>query len=370
MAGLKIKDLNKKYENGFHAVKDANFEIEDKEFIVLVGPSGCGKSTTLRMIAGLEDISSGELYIGDTLVNDIPPKDRDIAMVFQNYALYPHMSVYDNMAFGLKLRKIPKDEIRKKVTEAAKILDLEHLLDRKPKALSGGQRQRVALGRAIVRNPKVFLMDEPLSNLDAKLRTQMRTEITKLHKTLGVTFVYVTHDQVEAMTMGDRIVVMKDGIVQQIDNPQKLYEKPVNKFVASFIGSPQMNFLDATIVEKGNDLYANFDDLSLMIPEAKAKIIREKGYLNKEVILGIRPEDIRDENIFFDVSKETVFESVVDIRELMGSEIYAYLNLKEQKLIARLNNRMSIEVGDKLKLAMDFNKLHVFDKETEVNIFI
>ena len=249
MAGLTLKGIYKKYPGGVVAVSDVNLEIRDKEFIVLVGPSGCGKSTTLRMIAGLEEISEGELYIGDRLVNDIAPKDRDIAMVFQNYALYPHMTVFDNMAFGLKLRKVPKDEIERKVNEAAKILDLTHLLDRKPKAMSGGQRQRVALGRAIVRSPKVFLLDEPLSNLDAKLRAQMRTEISKIHKKLGTTFIYVTHDQTEAMTMGDRIVCMKDGFVQQIDTPQHLYENPVNKFVAGFLGSPQMNFIDATLKE-------------------------------------------------------------------------------------------------------------------------
>ena len=250
MASLSLKNIYKVYPNGFNAVKDFNLEIEDKEFIIFVGPSGCGKSTTLRMIAGLEDISSGELWIGDKLVNDVEPKDRDIAMVFQNYALYPHMTVFDNMAFGLKLRKVPKDEIKRKVEEAAKILDLEKLLDRKPKALSGGQRQRVAMGRAIVRNPKVFLMDEPLSNLDAKLRVQMRIEIAKLHQRLGTTIIYVTHDQTEAMTLGTRIVVMKDGIIQQVDTPQNLYEKPQNLFVAGFMGSPQMNFLDAIVDRK------------------------------------------------------------------------------------------------------------------------
>ena len=258
MASLSLKNVTKKYPNGFVAVKDFNLEIADKEFIIFVGPSGCGKSTTLRMIAGLEDISSGELYIDGKLVNDVEPKDRDIAMVFQNYALYPHMSVYDNMAFGLKLRKTPKDEIDKKVHDAAKILDLEHLLDRKPKALSGGQRQRVAMGRAIVRSPKVFLMDEPLSNLDAKLRGQMRVEISKLHQRLETTIIYVTHDQTEAMTLGTRIVVMKDGVVQQVDSPQNLYDKPCNKFVAGFIGAPQMNMIDAQVAKNGADVTLAF----------------------------------------------------------------------------------------------------------------
>ena len=262
MADVKLKNIVKKYPNGFVAVKNFNLEIEDKEFIIFVGPSGCGKSTTLRMIAGLEDISNGELYIDDKLCNTVSPKDRDIAMVFQNYALYPHMTVYDNMAFALKLRKVPKDEIDKKVREAAKILDLEHLLDRKPKALSGGQRQRVAMGRAIVRSPKVFLMDEPLSNLDAKLRVQMRSEISKLHHKLQTTFIYVTHDQTEAMTLGTRIVVLKDGVIQQVDTPQNLYNAPDNLFVAGFIGSPQMNFIDATISKDDKGVYANFGEYS------------------------------------------------------------------------------------------------------------
>lgn len=287
MADVKLKNIVKKYPNGFVAVKNFNLEIKDKEFIIFVGPSGCGKSTTLRMIAGLEDISNGELYIDDKLCNTVSPKDRDIAMVFQNYALYPHMTVYDNMAFALKLRKVPKDEIDKKVREAAKILDLEHLLDRKPKALSGGQRQRVAMGRAIVRSPKVFLMDEPLSNLDAKLRVQMRSEISKLHHKLQTTFIYVTHDQTEAMTLGTRIVVLKDGIIQQVDTPQNLYNAPDNLFVAGFIGSPQMNFIDATISKDDKGVYTNFDEYSFKLPESKAKALTEGGYVGKTVILGI-----------------------------------------------------------------------------------
>ena len=269
MASISLKGIYKIYPGDVTAVSDFNLEIEDKEFIILVGPSGCGKSTTLRMIAGLEEISKGELYIGDRLVNDVPPKDRDIAMVFQNYALYPHMTVYKNMAFGLELRKTPKDEIDKRVREAARVLDIEHLLDRKPKALSGGQRQRVALGRAMVRNPAVFLLDEPLSNLDAKLRTSMRTEIIKLHQKLGTTFIYVTHDQTEAMTMGDRIVVMKDGIIQQVDTPQNLYDYPCNMFVGGFIGSPQMNFLDATLVKEGSNYYVDLGGDKLLIAPEK-----------------------------------------------------------------------------------------------------
>ncbi|MEE0874232.1 MAG: sn-glycerol-3-phosphate ABC transporter ATP-binding protein UgpC, partial [Ruminococcus sp.] len=295
MASLSLRHIYKIYDGNVTAVKDFNLEIADKEFIIFVGPSGCGKSTTLRMIAGLEDISKGELYIGDKLVNDVTPKDRDIAMVFQNYALYPHMSVYDNMAFGLKLRKMPKEEIRTRVEEAARILGIEQFLERKPKALSGGQRQRVALGRAIVRDPKVFLLDEPLSNLDAKLRAQMRTEISKLYQRLGTTFIYVTHDQTEAMTMGTRIVVMKDGIVQQVDTPQNLYDMPCNMFVAGFIGSPQMNFVNATIGKKGGDYTLNFDKYEIPLPPSKSAGGKLDAYVGKEVIFGIRPEHVHDE---------------------------------------------------------------------------
>ncbi len=365
MAEVILKDICKSYDNGFNAVKNVNINIEDKEFVVLVGPSGCGKSTTLRMIAGLEDISSGELHIGDKLVNDVDPKDRDIAMVFQNYALYPHLSVYDNMAFALKLRKTPKDEIDKKVREAARILDLEKLLDRKPKALSGGQRQRVALGRAIVRNPKVFLMDEPLSNLDAKLRTAMRTEITKLHKSLGTTFIYVTHDQVEAMTMADRIVVMKDGIVQQIATPQEIYDRPNNMFVAGFIGAPQMNFADVTLVEKNGELYAENEYISIAINKGNYSSITTKKYLGKKLVLGIRPEDIHIEDVFVENSTDSAFEATVEISELMGAEIYAYLKCGNNSITARFDGRYKLRMGDKLKLAMDKNRIHLFDKETE-----
>ena len=327
MASLSLRGIYKRYPGGVVAVSDFTMNIKDKEFIVLVGPSGCGKSTTLRMIAGLEEISEGEMFIGDRLVNDVAPKDRDIAMVFQNYALYPHMSVFDNMAFGLKLRKVPKDEIKKLVEEAAKILDISHLLDRKPKALSGGQRQRVALGRAIVRDPQVFLLDEPLSNLDAKLRAQMRTELSKLHKKLGTTFIYVTHDQTEAMTLGTRIVVLKDGIIQQVDTPQNLYNKPNNLFVAGFIGSPQMNFIDANVVKNGSEVDIQFGDYSFKLPENKTKALIDGGYVGKEVIIGIRPEDIHDEDIFLSTSNESIVDAEVEITELLGAEINLFLNI-------------------------------------------
>lgn len=372
MAGLTFKNLEKIYPGDVKAVEDFNLEIKDKEFIVLVGPSGCGKSTTLRMVAGLEEISGGELYIGDKLVNDIPPKNRDIAMVFQNYALYPHMTVYDNMAFGLKLRKVSKSEIDEKVKEAAKILGIEPLLDRKPKALSGGQRQRVALGRAIVRNPKVFLMDEPLSNLDAKLRVQTRTEISKLHKKLQTTFIYVTHDQTEAMTMGDRIVIMKDGLIQQADTPQKVYENPANAFVAGFIGSPQMNFFEGEI--EGTDVdncYLSLDNsnVKVKIPEGRAKILKESNNFGKKVLMGIRPEDIHDEKAFIEASQDSSFKAIVEVTEMMGSETYLYLNIFGNNAIARVDARNKATAGDEVSLAFDTNRIHLFDKETEVTIF-
>ena len=366
MASLSLKNIYKVYPNGFNAVKDFNLEIEDKEFIIFVGPSGCGKSTTLRMIAGLEDISSGELWIGDKLVNDVEPKDRDIAMVFQNYALYPHMSVYDNMAFGLKLRKVPKEKIDKAVHEAAKILDIEHLLDRKPKALSGGQRQRVAMGRAIVREPKVFLMDEPLSNLDAKLRVQMRVEISKLHQRLQTTIIYVTHDQTEAMTLGTRIVVLKDGIIQQVDTPQALYNTPQNLFVAGFIGSPQMNLLDAKVVENAGavtlELGANF---SIKLPEAKGKKLIEQGYVGKTVVAGIRPEDIHDEELFLTSSPDSIIEATIKVYELLGAEVNLHFDLDDVTCTAKVNPRTTARPGDTVKFAIDLSKLHIFDKETE-----
>ena len=368
MASLSLKNICKVYPNGFEAVKNFNLEIADKEFIIFVGPSGCGKSTTLRMIAGLEDISSGELKIGDRVVNDVEPKDRDIAMVFQNYALYPHMTVYDNMAFGLKLRKVPKDEIDKMVKEAAKVLDLTQLLDRKPKALSGGQRQRVAMGRAIVRNPKVFLMDEPLSNLDAKLRVQMRIEISKIHQRLGATIIYVTHDQTEAMTLGTRIVVMKDGVVQQVDTPQHLYEQPGNLFVAGFMGSPQMNFLDAQIAEKGGDLIAKVGEYDIVIPAAKAKVLKDGGYVGKTVVLGIRPEDIHDSQMFIEASPSVPMTSTVKVYELLGAEVFLYFDVNGTQVTARVDPRTNSKTGDTIKFAFDMEKSHFFDKETELTI--
>lgn len=365
MASLSLKNINKTYPNGFVAVKEFNLEVEDKEFIIFVGPSGCGKSTTLRMIAGLEEITSGELWIGEKLMNDVEPKDRDIAMVFQNYALYPHMSVYDNMAFGLKLRKTPKDQIDKLVREAARILDIEHLLDRKPKALSGGQRQRVAMGRAIVRNPKVFLMDEPLSNLDAKLRVQMRIEISKLHQRLETTIIYVTHDQTEAMTLGTRIVVMKDGVVQQVDSPQNLYDKPNNLFVAGFMGSPQMNLLDAKVVKNGNDIRLMFGSHSIKVPEAKAKKLVDGNYIDKTVVLGIRPEDVKDEEMFISQSPDSTIDATVKVYELLGAEVFLYFTIDQFDITARVNPRTKARPGDTIQIALDLSKIHLFDKETE-----
>ena len=365
MASLSLQHINKTYPNGFEAVKDFNLEIADKEFIIFVGPSGCGKSTTLRMIAGLEEISSGELKIDGRVVNDVEPKDRDIAMVFQNYALYPHMTVFDNMAFGLKLRKVPKDEIKKKVEEAAKILDLEKLLDRKPKALSGGQRQRVAMGRAIVRDPKVFLMDEPLSNLDAKLRVQMRTEISKLHERLGATIIYVTHDQTEAMTLGTRIVVMKDGVVQQVDTPQNLYNAPGNLFVAGFIGSPQMNFLDATVKVNGKDVTLQVGNYSLKLPENKAKALIDGGYDGKTVVMGIRPENVTDDATAF---PESTVEAKINVYELLGAEVFLYFDVEGFNMTARVDPHTTSRTGDTVKFGLDMSKVHVFDKETELTI--
>ena len=375
MASLSLRGIYKRYPGGVVAVSDFTMNIKDKEFIVLVGPSGCGKSTTLRMIAGLEEISEGEMFIGDRLVNDVAPKDRDIAMVFQNYALYPHMSVFDNMAFGLKLRKVPKDEIKKLVEEAAKILDISHLLDRKPKALSGGQRQRVALGRAIVRDPQVFLLDEPLSNLDAKLRAQMRTELSKLHKKLGTTFIYVTHDQTEAMTMGDRIVVMKDGYIQQIDSPINLYENPVNKFVAGFIGSPQMNFIPAKLIMANGKYTVEFGSedtktsrgrkFYVELPSAKADNEGLKYYVDKEVILGIRPENIHDEEMFLSTAKTGMIEATVDVTEMLGAETFLYLTCEGIPLTSRVSPRCTARPQDTVKLALDPNKIHLFDASDE-----
>ncbi len=372
MASVTLKEIYKKYPGGVIAVSDFNMEIKDKEFIILVGPSGCGKSTTLRMIAGLEEISEGELYIGDRLVNDVAPKDRDIAMVFQNYALYPHMTVFENMAFGLKLRKIPKAEIIRKVEEAARILDISHLLDRKPKALSGGQRQRVALGRAIVREPQVFLLDEPLSNLDAKLRAQMRTEISKLHLKLGTTFIYVTHAQTEAMTMGDRICVMKDGYIQQLDSPTNLYQNPVNQFVAGFIGSPQMNFIDAVLRKSGDKFVVEFGSdqkkFTVEVPEGKADAEALAGYVDQEIVMGIRPEAIHDEEVFLSNAKTGVIDCMVEVTEILGSETYLYLNCEGIPLTARVSPRSTARPQQEYTVALDPNRIHIFDKETEKTI--
>jgi multiple sugar transport system ATP-binding protein len=364
MASVELKNVFKKYDGGVIAVSDFTLYIEDKEFIILVGPSGCGKSTTLRMIAGLEEISEGQVFIGDRLVNDVQPKDRDIAMVFQNYALYPHMTVFDNMAFGLKLRKVPKDEIKRRVHEAARILEIEHLLDRKPKALSGGQRQRVALGRAIVREPKVFLLDEPLSNLDAKLRVQMRIEITKLHQRLQTTFIYVTHDQTEALTMGTRIVVMKDGFVQQVDSPLSLYDKPNNMFVAGFLGTPQINFFNSMLTEKGKDLWLTFNNTSIKLPPEKSTpAVRE--YLGKEVVMAVRPEAIRDDEAHLALSPDTKVTAAVEVVEMLGSETLLYLTIDGVSAIARVNPRNTAAVGDVVPMCFEASRIQIFDKDTE-----
>ena len=369
MASLSFQHVYKKYDGGVVAVSDFNLEVADKEFVILVGPSGCGKSTTLRMLAGLEDISEGEIYIEDRLINDVLPKDRDIAMVFQNYALYPHMTVRDNMAFSLKLKKMPKDEINRRVLEAAKILEIEHLLERKPKALSGGQRQRVALGRAIVRDPKVFLMDEPLSNLDAKLRVQMRVEITKLHHRLKTTFVYVTHDQTEAMTMGTRIVVMKDGFIQQVDSPTELYDNPINTFVAGFIGMPPMNFINAVINVEGSEVYISFENVTVKLPERYAveEVMERDG---QEVIFGVRPEAITDEATFVTDHPETAFAADVDVVEMLGAETYLYVTVNGSlPLTCRVDPTTSQStVGQVVDLAIDTNRIHIFDKDTEQSI--
>ncbi|MGE5674007.1 MAG: ABC transporter ATP-binding protein [Mycobacterium leprae] len=360
MAKVSLRHVFKNYGD-VKVVKDFNLEIEDKEFIVFVGPSGCGKSTTLRMIAGLEDITDGEVFIGDKLVNHVAPKDRNIAMVFQNYALYPHMNVYENMAFGLKLRKFSKQEIDKRVKESAEILGLTNLLSRKPKELSGGQRQRVALGRAIVRNPSVFLMDEPLSNLDAKLRVQMRTELSKLHLRLQTTTIYVTHDQVEAMTMGDRIVVMKDGIIQQVAPPQELYDRPSNMFVAGFIGSPAMNFLAGTISADGN----TFDggSFKLQLPADLAAAARP--YAGKKMVLGIRPEDVEADPTYVQSHPGTHVPATIEVVEPLGSEIYLYLKTGENAITARVEPGLTFRATENITLALNTDKVHLFDPETE-----
>lgn len=368
MANLSLQHIYKIYPGDVTAVKDFNLEIEDKEFIVFVGPSGCGKSTTLRMIAGLEDISKGELYIGDKLVNDVEPKERDIAMVFQNYALYPHMTVFDNMAFALKLRKVPKAEIEQKVTEAAKILDIEHLLKRKPKALSGGQRQRVALGRAIVRHPKVFLMDEPLSNLDAKLRNQMRAELIKLRQRIDTTFIYVTHDQTEAMTLGDRIVIMKDGIVQQVGTPQEVFDHPANIFVAGFIGMPQMNMFDAKLIEQSGKYSVELGDVSIILSEEKQAALAKNNVKSQEITLGIRPEHIA----LAEAGKDAI-TGKVDVSEMMGSAIHLHVNAcgRDTIIIVQtmdLTGGEDLSIGSEISFAFGGNAVHVFNKESGENL--
>ncbi|WP_456399158.1 ABC transporter ATP-binding protein [Mesoaciditoga sp.] len=364
MADVVLEHVWKIYDGKVEAVKDANLVINDKEFAVLVGPSGCGKTTTLRMIAGLEEITKGEIKIGGKVVNDVEPKDRDIAMVFQNYALYPHMTVYQNMSFGLRLRKFPKDEIDRRVKEAARILSIENLLDRKPKQLSGGQRQRVALGRAIVRNPKVFLFDEPLSNLDAKLRVQMRSELKKLHLRLNATMVYVTHDQVEAMTMADKIVVIKDGIIQQIDSPFNVYHYPNNVFVAGFIGSPSMNFLDAVVIEKDGDLWIRLkNDIMLKVPQIYKEELKE--YINREIIFGIRPEDIYDKMFAVAAKSDNTVRVSVDILEPLGNQTILHARVGDDVIVASIDPKTEAEVGQSIDLVFDMSMMRAFDKETQ-----
>jgi multiple sugar transport system ATP-binding protein len=363
MAQVVMKDLNKKYDE-VHAVKDVNLHIRDKEFVVLVGPSGCGKSTTLRMVAGLEEITAGEIVIGDRVVNDLPPKDRDIAMVFQNYALYPHMTVYDNMAFGLKMRKFPKPEIEKRVREAAEILGIQELLRRKPRQLSGGQRQRVAVGRAIVRHPQVFLFDEPLSNLDAKLRVQMRVELKRLHDRLETTAIYVTHDQVEAMTLGDRVVVMKDGWIQQVGEPLELYSRPANKFVAGFIGSPSMNFVDVGLAATDGALWAEAPGLRLKVPAARTE--RMRTHTGQRLTLGVRPEDLHMATA--SDAPHNVFDTIVDVVEPLGSEILLDVKVGPSLLVARVDPTVRVKLHETIRLAVDPERLHFFDTKTEAAV--
>ena len=367
MANVTYENVTKRFGNVV-AVNDLNIVIPDKEFLVFVGPSGCGKTTSLRLLAGLEELTEGNIYIEDRLVNDVAPKDRDIAMVFQSYALYPHMSVYDNMAFGLRLRKTPKAEIDRRVKQAANDLGIGDLLDRKPKQLSGGQRQRVAVGRAIVRDPAVFLMDEPLSNLDAKLRVEARGMLSRLHMRLETTFIYVTHDQVEAMTMGSRISVLRSGILQQIDTPQSLYDAPANVFVAGFIGSPSMNFFDATLVGDADEMYVQSDTLKLRMPEHKAKVYAEKGYAGKEIIFGIRPSDIHDPEYQAPDIIAPEVECRVDVTELMGNEIFLYLLTGKKEFIARVDPRSKAQIGHDLKLVFDMERMQIFDRDTEIAV--
>jgi len=362
MASVTYDHVYKRFDEVV-AVNDLSLEIEDKEFLVLVGPSGCGKSTALRLLAGLEEISEGTLKIGDRIVNDVAPKDRDIAMVFQSYALYPHMSVYENMAFGLKLRDYPKDQIADRVNNAAEILGITTLLERKPRQLSGGQRQRVALGRAIVRDPQVFLLDEPLSNLDAKLRVQTRAEITKLHKRLETTFIYVTHDQTEAMTMASRIAVMNHGLLMQIDSPQNLYDRPNNLFVAGFIGSPAMNLFNAELSQEGEDIVVKTETFAVKVPQDRRAAL--KDHIGKTVVFGLRPEDIHDPNFAPPAIVAQNVETEVDLTELMGNEIFLFLMSGEEEYVARVDPRTSYKMGDKVTMAFNMNNMHIFDKETE-----
>jgi multiple sugar transport system ATP-binding protein len=362
LAKVVLKDVMKVFPGGSVAVNKVSLTCEDKEFLILVGPSGCGKSTTLRMVAGLEELTSGQIWIDDVLVNDIPPKDRDIAMVFQNYALYPHMTVYENMGFGLKLRKYPAAEIKQRVHEAAEILGIQELLQRKPKALSGGQRQRVAVGRAIVRKPKVFLFDEPLSNLDAKMRVQMRAEISKLHTRLQATMIYVTHDQVEAMTMGDRIVVMKDGVIQQLADPITLYDKPVNRFVAGFIGSPSMNFMEGSLLSRSTGLFFNEDNFQVKLPEEMSGKLQP--YVGKPLVLGLRPEDIYDKVYASNASPDNTITATVEVVEPMGSEAYLYLTTGKSPFIARVDTHDQVDVNQDIELVFDMSKAHLFDAKT------
>jgi multiple sugar transport system ATP-binding protein len=359
MANLQLKNVSKSYPGNIRAVAPISLEVADGEFVILVGPSGCVKSTLLRMIAGLETITEGEIYIGGRLVNNVPAKDRDIAMVFQDYALYPHLTVYENMAFGLKMRRFSREETDARVQQAADILDLRDLLDRKPKALSGGQRQRVAVGRAIVRKPKIFLFDEPLSNLDAKLRVSMRAELIKLHKRLETTMIYVTHDQVEAMSMGDRLIVLNKGVVQQVGAPLEIYERPVNQFVASFIGSPQMNFLDCSLVEHDNHFFLTTNDLRVKLPAKKGMDLRDGG----RVILGIRPEDILERRAYHGAIDDNVIKARVEFLEPLGSEVLATCSLGEHELIVRLSSRTSAKTDDMIDLVLDMDRASLFDRE-------
>jgi len=361
MANVILKGLTKKFKE-VTAVDNLNIEIKDKEFAVLVGPSGCGKTTTLRIIAGLEEASAGEIYIGDKLVNDVQPKDRDIAMVFQNYALYPHMDVYNNMAIGLKLRKFPKREIDQRVQETAKILGIENLLKRRPKQLSGGQRQRVAVGRAIVKKPKVFLFDEPLSNLDAKLRVTMRAEISKLHRRLGATIIYVTHDQVEAMTMANRIFIMNEGRLQQSGTPLEVYKKPNNKFVAGFIGSPATNFIDSVIIKENDEYFIKAEGMKLRVPKDFHSKITD--YIGKEIIFGVRPEDIHDKRFVSNAAPSNTIKAKAEIIEPLGAEIFIYLACGKNSLVGKMDSRTQVEIEQNIEMVIDMEKTHIFDPKT------